>query len=106
VILGGANHVFNCEGGGASSDDHDAGDDNVVIMMILMTRPYVPQVILGGANHVFNCEGGGASSLLGLPYHTVETQPDGTYRMADLENGEGSGASCERKRSTSSPHLL
>jgi len=43
------------------------------------------EIIIGNKSHIFRYEGGGASSLMGLSFHTVPNQQDGSMSIDDLE---------------------
>jgi threonine aldolase len=43
------------------------------------------EIILGYGQHIFQYEGGGASALLGVAFHTIPNQADGTMDIADIE---------------------
>jgi threonine aldolase len=57
------------------------------------------EVILGDKSHMFLNEAGGMSALGGIHPHTVENQPDGTMRLADIEGAiRGSNVHFPRTR--------
>ncbi|KAI9911153.1 hypothetical protein PsorP6_009428 [Peronosclerospora sorghi] len=43
------------------------------------------EVICGNRSHIFLYEGGGANAYMGVSFHTVSNQPDGTMRLRDME---------------------
>jgi threonine aldolase len=42
------------------------------------------EIILGHGQHIFKYEGGGASALLGVSFHTIPNQADGTIAPEDV----------------------
>jgi threonine aldolase len=44
------------------------------------------EAILGDKSHIFLNEAGGMSALGGIHPHTINNQPDGTMRLADIED--------------------
>ncbi|TMW55905.1 hypothetical protein Poli38472_008553 [Pythium oligandrum] len=44
------------------------------------------EIILGNKSHIFMYEGGGASAYMGVSFHTLPNQANGTLRLDDLKN--------------------
>ena len=42
------------------------------------------EMIVGRLNHIFKYEGGGASSALGVAFHTLPNEPDGTLSLQNI----------------------
>ncbi|CAF1213589.1 unnamed protein product [Didymodactylos carnosus] len=57
-----------------------------LISILTHCNTFGSEMILGDESHIHFAEQGGSATLGGIHSRTVQTQPDGTLRLSDLEN--------------------